>query len=320
MRKGALGDILNLTSKHGMGEAAFEGIVFHEMLAAHYQNKSEEDISEILQSAYIPKRKAAEYEEEMLYLTKREQYLWDLYKAYKLHYDHEDFVVVDTETEFITALGDKCFSCGHAYPDEWIKGTEVGQRCNHCKAHVDYVCGRGDLIVLNRGTLQLWDHKTRASSTKEGSSYMLGFGESSQFTQYLYGLSRTLGRKISCGVVNVIVKLKRIAALGNPFHRNDDIVKTEEDFEAFVLERKNLLDRIRTERAKFDGGSREDKIASFPRSTNQCRQYGRCFFLDFCHPTRLDWWKLTPDLADDFVQRDPDYVNNYRNLIEEDVR
>lgn len=304
--------IANLWSGH-YNENREEGSIFHALLAAWYTDRDTELVKEVLDAEYAPLLADTAFQEQTEHFLERRDYLWRLFLAYAEHYKDEDFVVVDTETSFITSLGDSCYGCQRLYPEEATRGFKLIGSCD-CKEPIHYLVGRADMLILENGLLKLVDHKTKKSSA--GESYMAQFEESSQFTQYMYGVSRCSGRPVSLGIANVIVKLKLIAERGVPFHRNEEIVKTSVDFHIFEQDRLMLIDEIERDKAKLTPEG-IPTAPCFRRNTNACRDFGKCPYYALCNPARHNWWEIPEGV--EMERREKDYVDDYMNLIEEEV-
>jgi hypothetical protein len=309
-----------------VGIDAEEGLLWHEMMECWYALNglsTPNDIYAIVDAHYDVKISEPNLmEEEIEFWEERRVYIKKLFDAYVARYVGKDnWEVIDTEVSAITCLGDACYECARPYSAELINGTRIESYCPNCSASIFYVVGRGDMLILEAGLLKLVDHKTKGGKSPSVSEpYLLAFNESPQFTTYMYILQRALGRKIAYGIANCVGKLKTIAERGNPFHRNEEIIRGNTDFLLFVEDRIDLFQQIERELAKLDPAKRPT-TRCFRRNTNACRDYGRCAYYDLCFPygfAKGDWWEL-PEVCE-FVERDTDYVDDYRNLINEEVR
>lgn len=302
-------------------EVLDEGIIMHDLWAAHYLGQSIEFIRAILKSCYDELREQAQYDIEVTEHNAREEYLWRLFTGYLAKYKDEELKVILVEDDFITPLGDSCRDCGFVYPESYIRGEEIVISCD-CGADIHWIVGRADLLVERYSVEELWDHKTKRSSISE--AYLEAFETSPQFTQYLYGMSRKLGRSIERGVANAAAMLKTVGtakARGNPFQRNTDIVKTSIDFQEFVKDRLEVFDEININQTRM-GPPGEGPIGNahaFRKNTSNCFAYNRkCDFYNLCHPARTAWWTVPDSEVDNFEQKEDDYVTDYTKLIAEE--
>ena len=295
-----------------------------------------QQVQDHVKSYYNARIAVAQFEEEKLFEIECERYMLALFDAYIERYPTDSFEVVDTERDFITCLGDECPSCGEPYHEDLRRGMTVQQRCDallsrdaygdngfedlRCEAEIDYLVGRADLIVSENGLVKLWDYKTKKATAGVSVNTLSGYGTSSQFTQYMYGIGRVLNRVVANGVVDVVVKLKEIAKKGNPFRRNEEIVKGPLDYAAFVADRRALLVQIRADLAQLQpDGTPKASAYPFRRNPNHCYKYGPCPMLDICHPARHTWWAPPEAVAHEYTTRPTNYVDNYRALIEEEI-
>jgi hypothetical protein len=306
-----------------VGVDAEEGLLMHDVLPCWYDNQSMTACHTIIDAHFDKKLSASNLmEEEVDWFTERKDYFKRLLDAYiKRYAGKEDWIKVDSEVSFITCLGDSCYNCAHPYAPELIKGLDIQQFCPSCSHSIFYVVGRGDMLIKERGLLKLVDHKTKGGKSPSITEpYLLAFNESPQFTTYMYGLGRVLEKKIHYGIANCIAKLKTIDERGNPFHRNEEITRNETDFLLFVEDRINLFQQIQEDMAKLDPEHRPS-TRCFRRNTNACRDYGKCAYYDLCFPNGFakgNWWELP--VGCDFETRGADYVDDYRNLIAEEMR
>jgi hypothetical protein len=353
-----LEEVLRIQRVQQDGEAARnidreQGILWHEImeiwrrLGAGSSDERRMAVAGHLKAYYNQRIVAAEFEEEKLFEIECERYMQALFDAYVERYPSDSFEVVATEQDFITCLGDECPECGEPYHEDLRRGMTVQPRCagrysvpcacifpaacvtcngtekihvRECGAEIDYLVGRADVIVTENGVIKLGDYKTKKASRSPSDYAMSGYAVGSQFTTYMYGVGRALARPIANGFVDIVVKLKEIAKKGNPFKRNEEIVKGPLDYEMFVQDRREMLRQIREDLARLEpDGSPKEGQYPFRRNTNHCYQYGPCPMVDICHPARHNWWQVPAAKAGEFATRPPTYVDGYRALIEEEI-
>lgn len=254
------------------------------------------------------------FAEDITALQERHTWWKRLYDAYASRYRETDcdWEILAVEHRFISVLGDECYHCGEPYHEDMRRGTRLVKVCDYCGVEVDYIVGQSDLITREQGVLRVTDHKTTARSVGEWK--LASYTEDPQFTHYSYGVSRTTGEYIGTARANIVAKLKLVDERGNPFHRNNEIVRGQEDFDAFVHERRDMIRQIRQRTHELKAET------AWPRSPGACRRFGLCDYYGVCWPTRSDWSTLPWDLEDSFTQRPPNYVDDYEQLIQEDVR
>lgn len=315
-----------------VGIDAVEGTLWHAVMECLYLGiKAELSFSTIASQCYriieqhFEEKLQSEdllLDEEREFLEERCEYFKKLFDAYCERYLSKDrWEIVDTEISAITCLGDACYYCARPYDEDLILGERIQKYCPNCSSSIFYVCGRGDMLIIEAGQLKLVDHKTKGGKSPSISEpYLLAFNESPQFTTYMYILTRVLQRVIPYGIANCVGKLKTITERGNPFHRNEEIQRNDTDFLLFVEDRVNLFQQIERDTAALDP-EKKPTSRCFRRNTNACRDYGRCAFYDLCFPNGFakgNWWELPEGC--EFEERDPDYVADYQNLIQEEVR
>ena len=325
-----LEEVLRIQRVHQGGEAARsidreQGVLWHELMDLWRRPGAEDsfqrkaDVAAHLKRYYNERINVAEFEEEKLFEVECERYMQALFDAYVERYPIDSFEVVATEQDFITCLGDACPECGEPYHEDLRRGMTVQQKCQ-CGAEIDYLVGRADVVVTENGVIKLGDYKTKKASRSPSDHAMNGYAVGSQFTTYMYGVGRALARPIANGFVDIVVKLKEVAKKGNPFKRNEEIVKGPLDYEMFVQDRRELLRQIRADLARLDeNGQPRPGQYPFRRNTNHCYQYGPCPMLDICHPSRQNWWQVPAAKVGEFTMRPANYVDDYRALIEEEI-
>jgi hypothetical protein len=290
------------------------------MMAAHYGLPANSPGAvEVCNDAFRKLAQAAEFDEEKQALDKRRDYFHRLYEAYARRYesDFDRWEILGVECRFITVLGDSCPTCDGSYSEGMIRGTTLLVNCPTCDDHVDYLVGQADLVVRENGVVRVVDHKTTRKSVSEWK--LSSYNEDPQFTHYLYGVSRTRGEEVGHACANVVAKLVNVDERGNPFHRNDEIVRGQVDFDTFVVERRERIREIRDRQARWAQGA-ETSPGTWPRTPSSCRQFGLCSMYGLCWPTRPDWWTVPEDLTESFEQKPLNYVDDYSMLIEEDIR
>ncbi|MGH7261587.1 MAG: PD-(D/E)XK nuclease family protein [Nitrospiraceae bacterium] len=302
-----------------------QGILWHELMDLWRRPglASRDDRLELvaahIKTYYNARIAAAQFEEERLFEIECERYMQALFDAYVAHYPVDSYETVDTERDFITCLGDECPTCGEPYHEDLRRGMTVQQTCQ-CGAEIDYLVGRVDVIAVENGVVKIGDYKTKKATAAVSHNTLSGFAVGSQFTTYMYGTGRALARTVANGFVDIVVKLKNIAEKGNPFKRNDEIVKGPIDYEMFVADRREILRQIRDDLARLDeNGVPQPGAYPFRRNTNHCYQYGPCPMLDFCHPSRHTWWTVPAAKTNEFTIRPANYVDDYRALIAEEI-
>lgn len=326
------GSVRNLFRQSEWGDRdRDEGTLFHAMLAEWYDSKDTNKVQNVLQGWLNTELDKAELDVEQVFARERHEYMWNLFEAYVQRYDKDDsWTVIEIERSGITVLGDECTKCKASYPKALIEGKVIKETCGAtgdnlpwpCEAPIHYLVGQADLIVLENQLVKIVDHKTKGGKAPSISeSYLAGFDESPQFTQYMYIFGRNLGRPVDMGIANAVAKLKTIAKRGNPFKRNEEIIKSERDYSVFVADRLALIQAIELEMTSLDENNiPKPGTYSFRRNTDACRDFGLCPFFGICHPARDDWWNLPSTVAGDFACKESDYVSDYKKLIEEEVQ
>jgi len=293
----------------------FEGVLWHAIMAEHYSHGEHFGIgvSAVIDDAYKASYEAATLEEEIAQLDEKRSYFSRLYDAYASYYidDSDRWDILGIEEQFITPLGDFCRSCGAAFDDEIIRGLST-PATHSCGEAIRFLVGQLDLRIREDGIQKIVDHKSKRTSVSEW--YLGQFVESTQFTQYLYGARRNFGGDVSCGIANVVAKLKLIDKKGQPFHRNNEIIRGLEDFAVFVDERRSLVESLEA-RAKL-----QPSVSLWPRNASQCRRFGLCGFHGLCFPARLNILEIPYDLEDTYEQKEAIHIDNYAKLVEEEVR
>lgn len=297
-----------------------EGLLWHAVMAQHYgiglMGFTGHSLGPLgpVYDVFSERIGAATFDEDVQALKERLKWWERLYEAYAKRYVDEDVAweVLAVEQRFVTVLGEQCPRCFSPYTDGMRKGIELVPVCA-CGAEIDYLVGQADLIIRENGVLKVIDHKTTRRSVGEWK--LASYTEDSQFTHYLYGISRVTGEWVGAGTANVAAKLKLVDERGNPFHRNSEIIRGPADFDAFVAERRDMIGMLRTRR-RMD----QTLPGTWPRSPSACRRFGLCEFYGVCWPTRAAWAALPDDLVESYERKPLNYVDDYALLIEEDVR
>jgi len=157
--------------------------------------------------------------------------------------------------------------------------------------------GKTDAVVSYLGDVWLMEHKTNSQATE---NLVNRFFLDAQVTGYLYGIWKQMGMLPAGFILNVIQKpnarAKDQMTVGfarEIFERcTEDLVSFEGEFREQATQYENAF------RNKHLG----NPFATF-RTTTACMDYGRkCHFFDKCqrHPREA--------LADEFMTREPDYV------------
>ena len=301
-------------------EVLEEGTVVHAALAAWYEKRDLKEALWCINDHFDKKIAAAEFDIQRDHFEDRRDHLCRLVRRYTEVYAHETFVVHKTELPFITPLGTKCLNCSKSWSVEMLKGQALPKCCGDCGKEITWIVGRADLVYIENGLMKLMDHKTKEKSVND--NYLSNFVQAFQFTQYMYGLSQSTQRKIAMGMANILVKLKTVGtdkAKGQPFHRVEEISKDEYDFEEFIRNRSRVVEEIETDIAKFEKDGH--KSNAWRKDTSGCYLFKQCAYYDICHlHTEGDWSKVTDDdLGEKLTRRDPDYVDDYKALIDEEI-
>lgn len=305
-----------------------EGLLLHDVLATYLDpaNAGEDrytlsvGVINIYYNALIAEAaldiEAEQYDERRDYLTA----LWD---AYLERYKDEEWNVQAVEVAGFTCLGDSCYTCYRPYHMDAVRGKVAIETCTGCHAPIFYIAGQADVLIIENGVWKTVDHKTKGGKSPSISdAFLASFNESRQFTQYMYIFSRTTGEEMAIGIANCIAKLKTIDKRGNPFKRNDEITRTKKDYDEYVKDTLELIFAIEHDASRLDANNvpLEGDHYPFRRNTDACRDFGLCPYYALCHPSRPDFWTIPFDAVHDYERAPDRYVDEFEQLVKEEVR
>jgi hypothetical protein len=246
-----------------------------------------------------------------------------------------NFKVVHTEKQLSVPLGEVCWSCGAAYPED------VAMDCQSCGADVHYWVGTMDLlvnrIINGKDHFAILDHKTTGGTPSD--HFLNGFANSFQLLGYTYAAQKDSGLDVREYGVNALQKAKTIGTdaaesktcgdcrngkkkvltcdtcnrtgkvekkiVLEPFRRKFFPVE-DSDIDRFVLWAHRTVQSIS---AELDRLETEPEVA-FPMNDKQCN-WGPCQYKAVCWENRnaLQWAEPPKVLLEGLKPKPKDYVD-----------